>query len=411
MTRENLTAGRIEDFPCPPGGGQAFLWDAKVPGLALRVTAAGARAFVFQSRLKSGSAVRLTIGKPENWSIPKAQAEARRLQSLIDQGLDPRAERAAVIAQSVAERGALRAERAKREVSGLLAWDAYVAERREHWGALNLRDHLAMTAAGGEQRRRATAKTKPGLLRALMSRPLADIDAAAVDEWLAREAKARPARAALAFRLLRAFINWCAEHPEYRSIVRPDACKGRRTRERVPKVVAKSDVLQREQLRSWFDAVRKLPPVPAAYLQALLLTGARREEMAALRWDDVDFRWRSLRLADKWEDERLIPLTPYLASLLRVVKARSETRPEPPRRICANPAMAKEWRRRWKPSPWVFESRQAAEGRIKEPSRAHNRALASAGLPHVTLHGLRRSFGTLAEWVECPVGIVVSAPI
>jgi len=25
---------------------------------------------------------------------------------------------------------------------------------------------------------------------------------------------------------------------------------------------------------------------------------------------------------------------------------------------------------------------------------------------HVTLHGLPRSFGTLAEWVECPVGIV-----
>lgn len=31
---------------------------------------------------------------------------------------------------------------------------------------------------------------------------------------------------------------------------------------------------------------------------------------------------------------------------------------------------------------------------------------AAAGLPHTTLHGLRRSFGTLAEWVECPVGIV-----
>ena len=33
-------------------------------------------------------------------------------------------------------------------------------------------------------------------------------------------------------------------------------------------------------------------------------------------------------------------------------------------------------------------------------------ALAAAGLPHVTLHGLRRAFGTLAEWVECPAGVV-----
>ena len=43
---------------------------------------------------------------------------------------------------------------------------------------------------------------------------------------------------------------------------------------------------------------------------------------------------------------------------------------------------------------------------MQEPRIAHNRALAAAGLPHLTLHGLRRSFGSLAEWVECPVGIV-----
>ena len=30
----------------------------------------------------------------------------------------------------------------------------------------------------------------------------------------------------------------------------------------------------------------------------------------------------------------------------------------------------------------------------------------AAGLPHLTLHGLRRSFGTLAEWVEMPTGVV-----
>ena len=29
----------------------------------------------------------------------------------------------------------------------------------------------------------------------------------------------------------------------------------------------------------------------------------------------------------------------------------------------------------------------------------------SSGLPFLTIHGLRRSFGTLAEWVECPAGI------
>lgn len=35
----------------------------------------------------------------------------------------------------------------------------------------------------------------------------------------------------------------------------------------------------------------------------------------------------------------------------------------------------------------------------------HNKVLATAGLPAVSIHGLRRSFGTLAEWVECPAGV------
>lgn len=35
----------------------------------------------------------------------------------------------------------------------------------------------------------------------------------------------------------------------------------------------------------------------------------------------------------------------------------------------------------------------------------HNKALTAAGLPAVSIHGLRRSFGTLPEWVECPAGV------
>jgi hypothetical protein len=44
--------------------------------------------------------------------------------------------------------------------------------------------------------------------------------------------------------------------------------------------------------------------------------------------------------------------------------------------------------------------------KIVEPRIAHNEAIQAAELPHITLHGLRRSFGTLSEWVEVPVGVV-----
>lgn len=44
------------------------------------------------------------------------------------------------------------------------------------------------------------------------------------------------------------------------------------------------------------------------YLQALLTTGARREELLALRWQDVDFKWKTLTIRDKAEGQRVIPL-------------------------------------------------------------------------------------------------------
>jgi integrase len=41
-----------------------------------------------------------------------------------------------------------------------------------------------------------------------------------------------------------------------------------------------------------------------------------------------------------------------------------------------------------------------------EPSIQHRRVTTSAGIEGLSLHGLRRSFGTLSEWCEVPVGVV-----
>lgn len=62
----------------------------------------------------------------------------------------------------------------------------------------------------------------------------------------------------------------------------------------------------------------------------------------------------------------------------------------------------------WLPrrNQWVFSSPAAASGRIQEPRIAHKQALVVAGIEGLTLHGLRRSFGSLSEWAEMPVGIV-----
>jgi Arm DNA-binding domain len=84
-----LTAGRIATLRCPAGKGQAFLRDALTKGLRVRVTAAGAKSYVFESKV-NGKTLRRTIGSPDAWTIEAARTEANRLRVLVDQKTDPR---------------------------------------------------------------------------------------------------------------------------------------------------------------------------------------------------------------------------------------------------------------------------------------------------------------------------------
>jgi integrase len=216
-------------------------------------------------------------------------------------------------------------------------------------------------------------------LSSLTNVRLIDLTSDCIEAWAKEESKRRQASARLAWRLLKAFLNWCAAHKAYSELVQPKAVSSSRTRESLGKPRRRNDVLQREQLKVWFGAVLSLPsPVISAYLQCLLLVGPRREEMAELRWVDLDFRWASMKLKDKVEEYRVVPLTPYVSQLLYHLPRLNE---------------------------WVFSSERSKSGHIEEPRIAHNQALKAAGLPHITLHGLRRSFATLSEWIEMPPGI------
>lgn len=386
MAKVKFTAGRVDGFKCEDGKGQSFLWDSEAPGLGLRVTANGAKSYIFQAKL-NGQAIRITIGSPKVWAIDAAQAEARRLKVIIDNGQDPRqvkadgleAEQAARDARG-AEAEAKQAETVRQNLTLGEVWPLYVEARKSKWSTGHLQNHMTLTAAGGEPKKRGKGLTVPGPMAPLMLLALGDLTAERISAWLEKEAVERPTNAAQSYRLLRAFIRWAANVPAYRGIIASETYSASNVREAVPKSqAADGDGLQREQLPLWFEAVRRIRnPVISTYLQALLLTGARREELAALRWADVDFQWRSMTIKDKIEGSRTIPLTPYVAHLMTTLPRRNE---------------------------YVFSSPMAASGHIEEPRIAHTKALALAGLPHVSLHGLRRSFGTLCEWVEMPSGI------
>lgn len=392
VRRARLTRPRVEKATCRAPKTQDFVWDTEATGFALRVTAGGKKTYIFQGR-HAGKVLRVTIGDIDTWAVDDARKEARRLQAMIDQGGDPRVAKAETVAADAAKRAKAAVEKA----AAIEAWGEYLKARAGKWSARTLLDHQRLSNAGGKAKTRGRKKgegdtTLPGPLYGLLQLPLAKIDRTAVTEWLQQE-QHRPTVARGAFVRLRAFLNWCSDHPAYKTQIHPDACSTRVMRAELPKAQAKDDCLQREQLRPWFDAVAALPNgVHSAYLQCLLLTGARRNELTGLQWADVDFQWNSLTIRDKVEGERVIPLTPYVKSLLLGIKPATVT----PVHGAAVTG----------PSPWVFASERSKQGHITEPRISHNKALTVAGLPPLSLHGLRRSFATLSEWVECPAGIV-----
>lgn len=386
MAKVVFTAGRINGFKCPADKPQAFLWDMTAPGLGLRLTPDGKPSYIFQGRYQEKT-IRLTIGGVEAWSIPQAQEKARELQRMIDNGTDPRDLKRDALAANQAKQAAYIAKIKADKLTALTVgevWARYIEERRPHWGELHYRDHIDKAKAGGlPSGRRGGGKklTKPAPLAALMPLYLKDLDQSTIESWATKEGKTRPSSARLAWRLLTVFLTWCGEQPAYKELIpAKNPAKTKKAREALGKAGTKSDVLQREQLAAWFTAVQQLPnPVIGSCLQFMLLTGARPGEVLALRWTDINTQWKGIIIRDKVEGTREIPATPYMLHLLSTLPRRNE---------------------------WVFSSPTSSTGCLTEPNNPHTRACKVAGLEGLTLHGLRRSFSSLTEWLETPAGVV-----
>ena len=378
MAKIAFTAGRVAGFKCPPDKKQAFLWDVTAPGLGLRATPAGKPAYVFQGEFQQKT-IRITIGNPDAWSIPQAQGKARELQRQIDEGHDPRDIRRDLLAAATEKKAAAVAQ----ALTVGEVWPLYLAngkpKRKDAWKPRYRADLEAMAATGGEKKKRGQGVTRPGPLYPLLALPLAGVNEDTLKSWYDREAVAGKHQAARALMMFRGFLRWCSARPEYRSLTDRDAGKAAAIVENLPSNTRRTDALEAAQVPGWWAGVEQLSNRTAsAYLRAMLLTGARREELAALTWVNVDFQWRKLTIADKVESTRTIPLSPYMAQLLADL-----------------PRMG----------PYVFASTGKA-GRITDTRNSHAKALESAAIEGLTIHGLRRSFSLLGEAAGAPAGAI-----
>lgn len=378
-TPQNLTHGMLERAACQEGQNFVLLKDSVKKGLRLRITKAGGKHWQFETRIR-GKLFTRALGAWPAVSIDEAREEAHRLRGMAERGIDPREAEAQQSIEAAQAKAALKALHLRETTTAQEAWDNYILERTPHWGEAHRNDHARFARAGGKATNRGTrgrGVTNAGPLHQLLGLALKDLTAPTIEDWATKEGKQRPSVARLAFRLLRAFLSWCAEHPQYSLIVPANnPARTRKTRAALGKANARQDSLLKEQLPAWFASVQAISnPAISAYLQIALLTGARPGEIIALQWTDIDTKWRTLMLKDKIEERRTIPLTPYVSALLDRL----------PRTNC-----------------YVFASNRIADSHITEPNHPHNKACQAAGIEHLTLHGLRRSFSTLTEWLDIP---------
>lgn len=364
QSRVRLTAGRVDAFSCAPDKSQSFLWDTEAPTLMVRVTPTGRKTYAFESRL-NGKTIRKPIGSVSDWTLGDARAKARELSRLLDQGIDPRE----VERKLQAEKQAADDTKAAEAITVADAWPQYLKEgkpkRRDAWKAGYKEDLMLMASAGGEKKKRGKGLTRPGPIFPLMVLALGDINEDVLKSWFDTEALRSKHQATRALMMFRGFLRWCAVKPEYRSLVDRHAGSAPALAQALPQLKRRTDALQKDQVKGWWAGTEQLENRTASiYLRALLLTGARREELAALPWEKVDFQWRKLTIADKVEDSRVIPLTPYLAQILATLPRGSQ---------------------------YVFASTGKA-GRISDVRSSHAKVLKHAGIEHLTFHGLRRTF-------------------
>ncbi|WP_227604583.1 tyrosine-type recombinase/integrase [Acinetobacter sp. TGL-Y2] len=221
---------------------------------------------------------------------------------------------------------------------------------------------------------------KPQPIFELLDLKLSELTRDVFIDWILKNSD-RNTSLLKSFRLTRAFLNWCEDDERYCEIIPKDSYNSKRLKKLLPKPQAKKDCLLKEQLEPWFKEISKIKNEKISFLfNFALITGARKNEILALKWEDIDFKWKTIKLNDKVEDAgRSIPLTEYIETNLKKLRKSSD-------------------------STFVFSSHLSESGQIVNPYKDFYKARENLKID-ITIHGLRRSFETLSGWINLPKGI------
>jgi integrase len=271
--RTKLTAGFVKGFV--PKRGREIAWDQTLPGFGLMATEKGHRSWVVQYRIE-GKSRRYTING--GLALDDARKQARAVLAEVAAGRDPVVDKRS---RKLAETG--------RNTLKAVAENYLVREG----------DKLRTT-----EMRRATLERL--VFPKLCAMPVDDIKRSDVNRLLDEiEDKRGAAMADQVLALLRRIFNWHAIRDDnFRSpIVRGMA-------RRTPEQRERDRVLTDDELRAVWHAAEAFASPWGQFIRFLLLTAARRTEVAGMTWSEIsNGNWTIPRERNKTNTETTLPLS------------------------------------------------------------------------------------------------------
>jgi integrase len=346
---------RLIDAACTPG----FIWDDEIRGLGLHVGQGGSKSYVLNYRAGRGRNApqrRLTIGKHGSpWTPVTVRPEAIRLLGLVAGGEDPAIERRA----------------ATRGMTVNELCDLYLREGCHHKKASSLvadtgriRNHIVPLLGNLRVDR---------IQRVDVERMVRDISAgrtaapASQPRRQGNVAKGGAGTATQALSVLSAIMTFAVG----RGLRDDNPTRGikRRPARRIERFLSELELARLGEALT-AEAETTGDPFPTAAIRLLLLTGARRNEIADLQWSWLDLQRSMIFLPDSKTGKKPIYLSPAALQVLAELP-----------RIEGNPHVIVGHR-----DGQAYAALNKVWARVRE----------AAGLKGTRLHDLRHSYASVA---------------
>jgi integrase len=361
--RKALTK-RVVEAICPCPERQLFLWDAKVPGFGLRILPSGRRSYIFQYRTKSRQQRRIVLGVHGPLTTDIARGMAADMYEAVRKGGDPVDQQKIVAGR----------ERDTVEYIVDQFMEKYLKQKK--------RSQSYTVATRRLFDNHVLPRWRARDIKSITRRDVIDL----LDKLVEHK---KPVAANRTLAAVRKLFNWALQ----RGIV--DATP-------VALVEMPGEETRRERVLSVAEIQRLWPQFHSlaypfgSFFKMVLATGQRRDEVAKMRWKDIDDKERTWTLPSEMTKSaraHIVPLSPLAMKILAEAKEGSTLLPADRDEDDAAKA---------KPAPYVFTTRgdrpisgySKAKARLDE-AVAKVRGDAAQNSPEPwTIHDLRRTVGT-----------------